>query len=83
MLIGLFTIDLANDADKWLQKKPLDACKGLIRKWGFLVEYRLDGQKSWSKAIVRQGVADKGAAIESASGLTSGSVVIRYADVDT
>lgn len=64
-------------AGKWLEKKPLESCKGTIRHWGFLAEYRPEGQTSWSKAIVRHGVEDEGAAIESVSGLPSGSVLIR------
>ena len=66
-----------NAAGKWLEKKPLDACKVIIRKWGVLVEYRPQGQRSWSKAIVRNGVEDQKAAIESALGVMSGSVVVR------
>lgn len=64
-------------AGKWLEKKPLECSIGIIRKWGPLVEYRPEGQKSWSKAIVRNGVRNQETIIEFVLGLPSGSVVTR------
>ncbi len=67
-------------ASKWLDKKPLDPCIGFIRDWGFLAEYRPQGQRSWSRAIVRHGTTDHGAAIESALSLPTDSVVMRLVE---
>ena len=50
-------------AKRWSEKKPLAANIDTIRVWGLLTEYRPEGQKSWSKSLIRHGVRDRASAL--------------------
>jgi hypothetical protein len=50
-------------AKRWSEKKPLAANMDTIRLWGLLTEYRPEGQKSWSKSLIRHGVKDRALAL--------------------
>jgi hypothetical protein len=54
-------------AERWLEKDPLKAYRGIVRVWGVLNTYRPPGQTSWSKALVRHG-ADPRAALAGVMG---------------
>jgi hypothetical protein len=55
--------DTAKAAKRWSEKKPREADTDAIRLWGLLTEYRPEGQKSWSKSLIRHGVKDRAAAL--------------------
>jgi hypothetical protein len=50
-------------AKRWSEKKPHEATNNIIRLWGLLTEYRPEGQRSWSKSLIRHGVKDRAAAL--------------------
>jgi hypothetical protein len=58
---GLWETEKA--AKRWAEKKPQEASSDCIRDWGLLVEYRPEGQKSWSKSLIRHGVEDRASAL--------------------
>jgi hypothetical protein len=58
-----------NAARRWLEKKPLDRSRDTIRLWG-LFEYLPTAQKRWSKALIREGVADAAAALGKVLGIS-------------
>ena len=55
--------DTAKAAKRWSEKKPHEATSNIIRLWGLLTEYRPEGQKSWSKSLIRHGVKDRALAL--------------------
>jgi hypothetical protein len=58
---GLWETEKA--AKRWSEKKPPEATDSYIRLWGLLTEYRPEGQKSWSKSLIRHGVKDRALAL--------------------
>ena len=54
--------DSLKAAQRWLDKKPLEHSKSNIRVWG-VFQYLQQGQKRWSRALIRDGVADCAAAL--------------------
>ena len=59
----------AKAAQRWLDKSPLERSEGIIRDWGVL-EYLPADQKRWSKALIRDGVADVAAALGRVLGIS-------------
>jgi hypothetical protein len=61
--------DTPKAAQRWLDKSPLERSEGIIRDWGVL-EYLPAGQKRWSNALIRDGVADGAAALGRVLGIS-------------
>jgi hypothetical protein len=61
--------DTPKAAERWLDKSPLERSEGIIRDWG-VFEYRLPGQKRWSKALIRSRVADGAVALGKVLGIS-------------
>jgi hypothetical protein len=55
-------------AERWAAKNPPEAHIDLIRVWGVFVEYKPNGQRRWSKALVRHG-ADPRVALAAVLGM--------------
>lgn len=63
-------------AQSWFEKKPLERSRDIIRLWG-LFEYLPTGQKRWSRALIRAGVADGPAALGSVLGISPECLRVR------
>ena len=61
--------DTPKAAQRWLDKSPLERSEAIIRDWGVL-EYLPAGQKRWSKALIRDGVADGAVALGRVLGIS-------------
>ena len=61
--------DSLKAAQRWLDKKPLEHSKSNIQVWG-VFRCLGDGQKRWSRALIRDGVADCAAALGGVLGVS-------------
>jgi hypothetical protein len=63
-------------AEHWTAKNSPEAYNNIIRVWGVLNNYRPNGQRSWSKALVRHG-SEARLALAAALGVPAEAIRVR------